>query len=282
MTDRGWFPVFRKIFESDVWDNEAAFRLWVFILGNVAHNESKVGAAYQCVTLQPGQMLTGRKKLAEKCGLTEMKVRSALKYLKITNRIRIETTNRFSVITVINWRTYRDVQLQNNQRNIPDDNQQITNKQPADNHIQEVKKLRSEKGTSKQQHHLLSPDDAFSSSLANAEGKDNGNGLRKGAGKGSHPIADPRPYLDPIEYPSVQRDVLDRWEESFGRISKKVKLETAKIITAIRRDERYIEDNFFTVVDHYASAKPKPVMSPLEFFRRFDEMAEWAGVEPYE
>jgi hypothetical protein len=87
----------------------------MFILGTAAYERRKLGVRYQCVELEPGQLVTGRKVLSGKCGLSEDQARTALKYLVATNRITIKPTNRFSLITVTNWHLYRDVQLQNPQ-----------------------------------------------------------------------------------------------------------------------------------------------------------------------
>jgi hypothetical protein len=73
--------------------------------------------------------------------MSEMQIRTALEHLKTTKEITIKTTNRFSIITICNYNTYQDENCEDNQQ----DNQQITNKQPADNHIQEYKNDKKEK-----------------------------------------------------------------------------------------------------------------------------------------
>lgn len=79
--------------------------------------------------LKAGQFITSRKRLAEELGFSEMQIRTALKKLESTKEITIETTNRFTIITVMNWGLYQSDEDLNNQ----DLNQQITNKQPTDN-----------------------------------------------------------------------------------------------------------------------------------------------------
>jgi len=71
--------------------------------------------------------------LSEKTGLTFQQVRTALNKLKSTGEITIQTTNRFSLITIVNWALYQnDTDDCNKQHNTPS-NKQITNHQQADN-----------------------------------------------------------------------------------------------------------------------------------------------------
>ena len=55
-----------------------------------------------------GQLVTCRRELAERTGLTERQVRTCLERLKSTGEIAVMTTNRHSVITVTNYATYQD------------------------------------------------------------------------------------------------------------------------------------------------------------------------------
>ena len=81
------------------------------------------------ITVEAGQVITGRKRLAEDLGFTEQQIRSALEKLKATQEITIKTTNKFSIITIVNWNEYQFQGFSDNQ----DFNQQITNKQPTNN-----------------------------------------------------------------------------------------------------------------------------------------------------
>ena len=85
------------------------------------------------IKIKRGQFLTGRKKLSEETGLTEMQVRTALNHLKISNDITIETTKQYSIITIKNYDDYQHNDQQSNQQN----NQAITttNKDNKENNI---------------------------------------------------------------------------------------------------------------------------------------------------
>ena len=80
-----------------------------------------------------GSLIAGRKQLAKDLGLTEQMIRTSLMKLKSTNEITIESTNRYSVITVVKYDDYQNDSRFNNQPNKDNSNQQATNKQPTSN-----------------------------------------------------------------------------------------------------------------------------------------------------
>ena len=89
--------------------------------------------------IKRGSFVTGRKKLAEELGMSEQQIRTALKHLISTNEITIATTNKYSVITIVNYEMYQQVNQQNNQ--------QLTNNQPTTNQqLTTSKKGRREEG----------------------------------------------------------------------------------------------------------------------------------------
>ena len=95
----------------------------------------------QEVTLQPGQFIFGRKVASEECGLSEQTIRTCLVKLKNMKKLTIKPTNKFSVISVVNWGRYQTDNQASNQQT----NQQLTNNQPTTNHKQEGKEERRRK-----------------------------------------------------------------------------------------------------------------------------------------
>lgn len=88
---------------------------------------------WQGRTLKSGQLITSRKRLAQDLDFTEQQIRTALLKLKSTNEITIETTNKYTLITVVNWDEYQFSGNNSNRKSNQDFNQQITNKQPTNN-----------------------------------------------------------------------------------------------------------------------------------------------------
>lgn len=117
----GWIKLHRSLLSWGWWDDIAVTRLWLYILLTANHRQE----TWHGVTIQAGQLVTGRKQLAANTGLSEQQIRTALKKLESTHEITTKSTNKFTVITVVKWADY---QVFNNGAN-----QQSTNKQPTNN-----------------------------------------------------------------------------------------------------------------------------------------------------
>lgn len=62
---------------------------------------------FEQITIQRGQVLTSYPKLAEALGLSVQSVRTAIKHLKDTGEITIQTYSKFSVVSVNNYDLYQ-------------------------------------------------------------------------------------------------------------------------------------------------------------------------------
>jgi hypothetical protein len=102
--------------------------MFIFILTEATHKQVRFGT----VELQRGQFCTGRHQLCAALGLTEQKARTCLKHLHELGMITSESTNRFTVYTVVNYNNYQDFK-DNQPTEQQTDNKQITNEQQTDN-----------------------------------------------------------------------------------------------------------------------------------------------------
>lgn len=102
--------------------------------------------------LEEGQVVTGTVQLAKELGFSRQQVRTALNKLKSTNEITTESTNRYTVVTIVNWRDYQsDTEALTNEitkiatNKQPTDNQQATNKQPRYKNVKNNKNVKNVK-----------------------------------------------------------------------------------------------------------------------------------------
>ncbi len=91
------------------------------------------------IELQPGQFVTGRDSVFRDTGLSEQQYRTSIKRLKSTGSITTTATNRYTMITVMNWNTYQQNQLEANEQANEPSNACPTSSQRAANDKQEVK-----------------------------------------------------------------------------------------------------------------------------------------------
>jgi len=133
----GWVKVHRKIIDWEWFKDDKAFKVFMYLIMMATHKTTK----FRGTELKAGDLVTGRKKIAADCGITEQSVRTALEHLKSTKDITIKTTNKFSIISVCNYETYQIKETDSNQHS----NQPTTNQQPTNNHIQEGKEVKEVK-----------------------------------------------------------------------------------------------------------------------------------------
>ena len=79
------------------------------------------------MTVERGQLITGRLALSEATGISERTCRTCLERLKSTGSLTIKTTNKYSLITINNYNSYQELVNQADQQN----DQQNANKRPA-------------------------------------------------------------------------------------------------------------------------------------------------------
>lgn len=127
MADKGWIKLHRSMLRWEWYDDIPTKIVFLHLLLMA----SFAGGGYKGYDLKPGQCIIGRKALAKRLRLSERQVRTALEHLKSTNEITIETTNRFSIVTVENWTKFQELSTGSDQQNGQQEVHQSTNNRPA-------------------------------------------------------------------------------------------------------------------------------------------------------
>lgn len=137
----GWIKLHRKILDNPVVtkDNDH-LAVWIWLLLNASHREHPAVFNGEKITLKPGQLITGRKKLAEECRISESKANRIINDFKIEQQIEQQTNRHGSLISILRWDEYQKSEQQNEQLM---NNQRTTNEQPV-NTKQECKNERME------------------------------------------------------------------------------------------------------------------------------------------
>ena len=104
----GWLKLYRSILDSAVFQDAEVLKVWIWLLCSVAFEQHDTICYGKVIHLKPGQIATGRKKIAQCTDLNENKVYRALTVLKSLGNIEIKSTNKYSIITVVNWYKYQD------------------------------------------------------------------------------------------------------------------------------------------------------------------------------
>lgn len=128
---QGWISLYRKFLEWEWYNKSKMVHLFIHLLLQANHADGK----WQGKDIARGQLITGLKSLNQQTGISVQSLRTCLNKLKLTKEITIKSTNKFSLITIINYDTYQSTPSQaNNQANTQSTiNQQTTNNQSTTN-----------------------------------------------------------------------------------------------------------------------------------------------------
>jgi hypothetical protein len=133
--ERGYVKLWRKALDSGLLQNGPAWQLFGYLLLKAAHKGYVATMGKVSCDVKPGESVFGRLRAAKDLNLGEQQIRTALKTLEKMKILTSKSTNKFTVVSFVNWEVYQCEADKANQQI----NQQATNKQPAANHIQECK-----------------------------------------------------------------------------------------------------------------------------------------------
>ena len=139
--NQGWIKLHRKILDSTVYTSGDAhlFQLWIYILLKVNHKKSRFLFNGEEITIKPGSGVFGLNQIVKDLtGLKNenkpkfKKYRSIyfrrLKLLQNMKNIELKPTNKFTIITVVNWDQYQQNETQVKLKRNSSETQVKTNK----------------------------------------------------------------------------------------------------------------------------------------------------------
>ena len=143
--NNGWVKLHRKMLDNPVVMKDSDhLAVWVYLLLNATHAEYPALFKSKKIMLQPGQLITGCVSIGNQLSISESKVRRTLNDFISDGQIDRQTSNKNSLITVLNWDLYQtydgqsDIQVTDNRRT--SDGQVTTNKK-----IKKIKKVKEDK-----------------------------------------------------------------------------------------------------------------------------------------
>lgn len=105
----GWIKLHRQIKDSPYYKNGAAMQTWLECLLRAAHGEEKIYLKRQQRNLQRGQFPMGREEFGQSIGISGSTAWFWLQQFKADSMIDIETSSKGSIVTVLNWNEYQEV-----------------------------------------------------------------------------------------------------------------------------------------------------------------------------
>ena len=125
----GYIKLHRKILDNPlVMKSSDHFAVWMYLLLNAAHKKYDTLIGSERVTLNPGQLVTGRKKIAKDLKINESKIQRILKLFENCQQIEQQTNNLCRVISILKWDDYQQSNIQlNNDRTLNKNTKNIKN-----------------------------------------------------------------------------------------------------------------------------------------------------------
>ena len=112
----GWIKVHRKLREKGWYKNSNKVHLWIELLLRASYSEREFMFNGENIMLAPGQLITGRKDLAESTGIHESSVERILTFFeKNEQQIEQQKTSRSRLITILYWEDYQEGEQQSEQ-----------------------------------------------------------------------------------------------------------------------------------------------------------------------
>ena len=139
--NNGWIKIHRKLLDNPIANKPHYLSVWITLLLLASHKEYEVLVGDKKILIKRGQLLTGRKKLAEATGVQESKIERILKRLENDQQIEQQSTNKFRLITINNYDSYQIDEQQNEQQM---NNKRTTNEQQMNTYkkVKNVKKVK--------------------------------------------------------------------------------------------------------------------------------------------
>ena len=137
MTDNnGWIKIHRKMLQNPVvMKDPDHLAVWMYLLLNATHAEIPAMFGGKKIMLHPGQLITGRKAIAKFFGVNENKIYRVINVLKSEQQITQQTSNKNSLITIVNWDEYQELAQQ-------DEHQMNSNRTASEQQVNTNKNVR--------------------------------------------------------------------------------------------------------------------------------------------
>lgn len=141
----GYVKLYRSIINWEWFKDSNTVHVFLCLMALAAFKDGR----WQGTEIKKGQVICSRATLSEKTGLSEQNIKTALKHLKSTSEITIETTSRFSLVTLVNYTKYQEYEREVTSEvtgevtlNQPASNQQVTSDQPHRKNVNTLKPVK--------------------------------------------------------------------------------------------------------------------------------------------
>lgn len=127
----GWITIDRKLLEWQWHDDPHMVALLVHLLLSANYEPKR----WRDIVIERGQLVVGRRGLAEATGISEQTIRTCLGRMVNDGTITIKSTNKYSIVTISKYDEYQRLDDDNQPTNQPTTNHQLTTTKQINNNI---------------------------------------------------------------------------------------------------------------------------------------------------
>lgn len=148
---KGYVKVYRQIKNTSVWTDPNKLKLWLYCLMEASYDDHEVFVGAQRISLKRGQFITGRNQLEKEFNVgcaraVHVSGSTLVRWLELFEKsemLHIKKTNKYSIVTILNWNKYQnDAQQTNNKCTSVE--QQLHNSCTQYKNIKNIKNIKKE------------------------------------------------------------------------------------------------------------------------------------------
>lgn len=126
---QGWIKLFRKLADWEWYDNVVVKSVFIDLLIFANHQDN----TWRGQVIKKGSLVTSLSTIADRNKLSIQQVRTALNKLEKTGEINKQSTNKNTLIIVLNYERYQELDWNENTEYQQSNNKRSTNKQQSNN-----------------------------------------------------------------------------------------------------------------------------------------------------
>ena len=155
----GYLKLYRQTLDNPTVMKDADhLAIWMWLLMNAKFAPTDVIFNEQRITLQPGQLVTGRKVISATLGCSESKVQRVLSCYESEHMIGQQTSRRGRLITICSWDKYQVTEQQSEQQT---NNRRTTDEQQTNNRRTLIKESKERKERNKEKNIYITADELW-------------------------------------------------------------------------------------------------------------------------
>lgn len=140
--EKGWIKTYRSFLKWEWYNDINTKTLFIHLLLTANYEDKK----WRGIDVKRGELITSLSHLSEETRLSVRQVRTSLNKLKSTGEITTKPTSKYTLISIVNYSNYQDVEESNDkQKDTPSNKQETSKRQGDDKQVTTTKELKNKR-----------------------------------------------------------------------------------------------------------------------------------------